>query len=399
MRVSVVIVSRHRPALLRRCLLGLTQQDLPGFEVVVVADPAGIAAVQGFAVKTVGFDEPNISAARNLGIAQAGGEVVAFIDDDAVPEPTWLSRLTAPFADPAVIAATGFVRGRNGISFQWRAAWVDREGNDIPLAVEGVTLLPSTPAKAVKTQGTNCAFRRETLAGAGGFDPAFRFFHDETDLNLRLAGQGLTAIVPDAQVHHGFAEGPHRRADRVPKTLHEIAASTAVFLRRHTGSETDPYLAALTDRERRRALGHMVAGRIEPRDVTRLLATLRAGWAEGLARPLADPPALPRPQTAFLPLDETGPRQGLVLWGWRHQATALNAKAQAAVAQGRVVTLFLFTADARPHWHGFGADGVWRQMGGLYGPAERTDPSFRLWRPHARVDHEIARLSRLRATK
>ena len=126
MRVSVVIVSRRRPALLRRCLLGLTQQDLPGFEVVVVADPAGIAAVQGFAVKTVGFDEPNISAARNLGIAQAGGEVVAFIDDDAVPEPTWLSRLTVPFSDPAVIAATGFVRGRNGVSFQWKAPWARR---------------------------------------------------------------------------------------------------------------------------------------------------------------------------------------------------------------------------------------------------------------------------------
>ena len=107
MRVSVVIVSRHRPALLRRCLLGLTQQDLPGFEVVVVADPAGIAAAQGFAAKTVVYDEPNISAARNLGIAQAAGGIVAFIDDDAVPEPTWLSRLSAPFVDAQVIAATG----------------------------------------------------------------------------------------------------------------------------------------------------------------------------------------------------------------------------------------------------------------------------------------------------
>jgi O-antigen biosynthesis protein len=398
-RVSVVIVSRHRPALLRRCLLGLSQQDLPGFEVVVVADPAGIAAAQGFAVKTVGFDEPNISAARNLGIAQAGGEVVAFIDDDAVPEPTWLSRLTAPFADPAVTAATGFIRGRNGISFQWKAAWVDCEGNDIPLAVDGVTLLPSTPAKAVKTQGTNCAFRRETLAGAGGFDPAFRFFHDETDLNLRLAGQGLTAIVPDAQVHHGFAEGPHRRADRVPKSLHEIAASTAVFLRRHGGGATDQHLTALIDRERRRALGHMVAGRIEPRDVTRLLATLHAGWADGKARALTDLTPMAAAKSEFLPFDGPGPRHGLVLWGWRHQAPALNAKAQAAVAQGRIATLFLFTPDARPHWQGFGADGVWRQTGGLFGQAERTEAPFRLWHPDARVEHEIARLWRLRATK
>jgi hypothetical protein len=276
---------------------------------------------------------------------------------------------------------------------------VDREGNDIPLAVDGVTLLPSTPAKAVKTQGTNCAFRRETLAGAGGFDPAFRFFHDETDLNLRLAGQGLTAIVPDAQVHHGFAEGPHRRADRVPKSLHEIAASTAVFLRRHSGGATDQHLTALIDRERRRALGHMVAGRIEPRDVTRLLATLHAGWADGQARALSDLTPMAAAKSQFLPFDGPGPRHGLVLWGWRHQAPALNAKAQAAVAQGRIATLFLFTPDARPHWHGFGADGVWRQTGGLFGQAERTEAPFRLWHPDVRVEHEIARLWRLRATE
>lgn len=396
MRVSVVIVSRHRPALLRRCLLGLSQQDLPGFEVVVVADPAGIAATEGFAVKRVGYDEPNISAARNLGIARAGGDAVAFIDDDAVAEPTWLSRLTAPFTDPAVIAATGFVRGRNGISFQWRAAWVDRSGQDIPLPVTGVTLLPSTPNRAVKTQGTNCAFRRETLAGAGGFDAAFRFFHDETDLNLRLAGLGLTAIVPEAEVHHGFAEGPHRRADRVPKSLHEIGASSAVFLRRHAGGAGEADLAALTDRERRRALGHMIAGRIEPRDVVRLMQTLRTGWDDGLARPLTQ---LSPVQSAsdFLPLQETGPRPGLVLWGWRHQAAALEAQARAAVADGRIVTLFLFTPDARPHWLGFGADGIWRQEGGLFGPADRHEAAFRLWRRAHRVDHEIARLCRLRA--
>ncbi|MES2906736.1 MAG: RNA polymerase factor sigma-54, partial [Pseudomonadota bacterium] len=46
----------------------------------------------------------------------------------------------------------------------------------------------------------------------GGFDPAFRFYLDETDLNLRLAATGaMTAIVPVAQVHHGFAESDLQR--------------------------------------------------------------------------------------------------------------------------------------------------------------------------------------------
>ncbi|WP_372887787.1 glycosyltransferase family 2 protein, partial [Shimia sp.] len=122
--VSVVIVSRGRPQALARCLTGLSQQTHPSFETIVVADPSGCAAVNDGAfsglVKLVAFDEANISAARNLGIARAAGELVAFIDDDAVPEPTWLAHLVAPFdSDPEVMAAGGFVRGRNGISFQW----------------------------------------------------------------------------------------------------------------------------------------------------------------------------------------------------------------------------------------------------------------------------------------
>ena len=70
-RASVIVVSRHRAAALRRCLLALAQQDHPKFEVVVVADPAGVAAAQtlGLRLKILPFDEANISAARNLGLS------------------------------------------------------------------------------------------------------------------------------------------------------------------------------------------------------------------------------------------------------------------------------------------------------------------------------------------
>ena len=77
--VSVVIVSRGRPDALRLCLTGVAQLDHPVFEVIVVACPQGAAVVADRSdadrIKLVPFDEPNISAARNLGIAQAAGEV------------------------------------------------------------------------------------------------------------------------------------------------------------------------------------------------------------------------------------------------------------------------------------------------------------------------------------
>ena len=148
--VSVVVVSRHRPAALIRCLTGISQLRYAPFEIVVVADPASLDVVRGWSmqdsIKTVLFDEPNIAKARNVGVEAAAGDVVAFLDDDAVPEPGWLRHLTEPFADPNVAAAGGFVRGRNGISWQWQAYSVDLAGQIRPLNLSGgktVVLKPS----------------------------------------------------------------------------------------------------------------------------------------------------------------------------------------------------------------------------------------------------------------
>lgn len=397
--VSLVIVSRHRPAALLRAVTAVRQLDHPQLELVIVADPAACAALQGLVAKIVPFDQPNISAARNLGIAQAAGEIVLFLDDDAVPEPTWASRLAAPFADPQVIAATGFVRGRNGLSFQWRAAEVDRFGQDHALPVpETPSLHAGSPGRAVKTQGTNCAFRRDVLAAAGGFDPAFRFYLDEADLNLRLGGQGLTAVVPGAQVHHGYAASARRRSDRAPLTLHEVAASTAVFLRRHADAAA---LAAgwpqLWHDQRRRLLRMMVEGRIEPRDLRRLLATLEAGWHDGIQRPLALPPPIPAPPP-FLPLPGTGPRPGQVLAGRIWQARSLARQAESALAAGRIVTVFRLSPTILRHWHRFHPRGYWIQTGGLFGIADRNGRKPVLAGFRRRVHAEAAKWAELRPT-
>lgn len=400
LRLSVIVVSRHRRAALLRCLKGLMQQDQPATEVIVVADPGGVDAVKGLgaAIKTAAFDTPNISAARNLGLLLAAGDVVAFIDDDAVPEPTWASRLTAPFEGPQVVAATGFIRGRNGISFQWRASEVDAMGMDHPLEVpaDTVTLRAGTPQRSVKTQGTNCAFRAQTLRAIGGFDPAFRFFLDEADVNLRMAPLGLTAIVPMAQVHHGYLASDRRRGDRVPLDLAEIAASTAVFLRRHAPDAIGLGHERLIADQRARAMRHMIAGRIEPRDVTRLMASLARGWHDGLTREIIARTPLPESGAAFQPLADLGPRPGALIAGRIWQRAELIARAKQQQQAGRIVTVLCLSPGWRRHHQRFDPAGFWIQTGGIWGRAlrEGAHPGFATI--DARAATETLRLSHFR---
>jgi len=398
--VSVVVVSRDRPDALLRCLTGLAQLQYVPFEIVIVADEPGCATVAAspFAgqVKVAPFDCPNISEARNLGISHAAGEVVAFIDDDAVPEPSWLTHLIAPFQHAEVGAAGGFVRGRNGISFQWKARSVDEAGAAEPLAVHPgqATVLTPKGHRATKTEGTNMAVRRDVLLELEGFDPGFAFFLDETDLNLRLARAGhATAIVPLAEVHHGFAPSSRRRADRVPRDLFDIGASWAVFQRKYVSeSKRDSHWRAIRASERVRIIYHMVAGRLLPGDVVRLLRRLDVGYAEGLVRQRGGAHLLRSAAAPFTPFPAVK-RKSTVVSGRIWQRSRLRAEAAKRVWAGEIVTLILLSPTALFHRVRFHPDGYWEQIGGLFGRSDRTDRLIAFYSFATRIARESRRVA------
>ncbi len=402
--ISVVIVSRGRPDALQRCLLGVSQLSYEVFEVVVVADPEGCAAIktmpQAAEIKLIEFDEANISVARNLGVTAAAGEVIAFIDDDSVPEPSWLEFLAAPFAEPEVMAAGGFVRGRNGISWQSRANLVDRTGRAKSIELDPVeaTILTPTPDRAIKTEGTNMAVRRDCLAKIGGFDPSYRFFLDETDLNLRLADLGYsTAIVPRAEVHHGFQASAGRRADRVPVDLFEIGASWAVFLSKYCSVEQRELAWSSVQAEQsRRALSHLISGGLEPRDVGRLKHQLINGYQSGLDRPNSAMPSLPKAPDTFRPFPGIGTgsskTRSMLLTGRVWSRRALRRCARRQVAAGKVVTVLRFSPTSMYHRVVFSSDGYWEQFGGIFGKSDRSQKLFSLWSFSQRVRAEVDRI-------
>lgn len=404
--VSVIVVSRGRAEALKRCLTGISQLQYPSYEVVVVADPAGIHAAQSmdFAqhLKLLPFDQANISAARNLGLTHAAGEIVAFIDDDAVPEPQWLHHLVAPAVRPEVAAMGGYVRGRNGISFQWRARSLDRLGEpqDLDLNPRQPTVLTPPKGKAIKTEGTNMAFRRETLIALGGFDPAFHYFLDETDLNMRLARAGhATAIVPLAEVHHGFAANMLRASNRVPTDLFDIGASWAVFQRKHVDqSERAVQWQRLRRAERQRLLRHMVTGLLEPGRVRHLMRRLDKGYAEGNDRALGQGRLAAHPATAFTPFPSM-PRPPVVLVSrpWRLQRD--RQMATESVRNGKIVTIFCLSLTSRFHKLTFEPEGFWLQRGGIYGKSERQMRWFSPFSRTTRVKKERIRVASQRGLR
>lgn len=395
--VSVIVVSRGRPDALSRCLAGIAQQDYPTFEVVVVADAPGCDVVLD-GMKSVLFETPNISAARNLGLSRAAGAIVAFIDDDAVPEPTWLTYLCQPFLDPNVAASGGFVIGRNGISFQWKARMAFADGSAVPMQVpeDKPTILKGESGRAIKTEGTNMAFRASILREIGGFDPVFAFYLDETDVNMRLGTIGTkTAIAPLAQVHHGFAASERRSPARVPLDLFAIGASLRAFVVKHQKS---PDLAMIKRAERSaqrdRLLRHMRDGNLMPRDVGRILKTFDAGWdAAVLDKTTSD---IGR-SDEFLPfVSRYNDQPTLVLSGRFWQRAQLFAKAEAAVADGRRVSVILLSLTARFHRVWFDPRGFWVQRGGQFGKSNRDMKWFQFWRGKARIMNETARVALVR---
>ena len=111
--VAVLICTYFRPEELRRALEGVAQQTRPPNVVLVVLRPhdvGGIAAARASQVSptTLLFvDEPGLVAARNVALAAASTDIMAFLDDDAVPRPDWLARLLSYYEDPYVGAVGG----------------------------------------------------------------------------------------------------------------------------------------------------------------------------------------------------------------------------------------------------------------------------------------------------
>lgn len=215
--VSVIICAytdRRWPVLVDAVGSALTQ-DPPPLEVVLVIDhndellakARGQFSGDARVVVLANAERQGLSGARNTGVAQARGDVVAFLDDDAVARPGWLESLTAAYAGDAQVVGTG------GVALpRWETGKPDWFPEEF-LWVVGCSYvgLPTEPAPIRNPIGANMAFRRAACADAGGFSHGIGRVGktplgcEETELSIRVraANDGATILqVPGAAVDH-----------------------------------------------------------------------------------------------------------------------------------------------------------------------------------------------------
>jgi GT2 family glycosyltransferase len=196
LRVSVVVPTYRRPDLLARCLEALARQEMDptSFEVIVADDAAGEDArelVQAHSARSaaalrhvpvVGAHGP--AAARNAGWRAARGAIIAFTDDDCLPDPVWLPAGLAAFSDDVAAVA-----GRVIVPLPSRPTDYQRDA----AGLEGAEFVTA-----------NCFCRRSALEEIGGFDERFQVaWREDSDLQFALLERGhRIGCAPEAVVVH-----------------------------------------------------------------------------------------------------------------------------------------------------------------------------------------------------
>jgi len=229
--VSVVVITKNNVETIEECIVSLMNQTYPkeNYEVIFV-DGRSIDGTDEIvkkylrtckSLKLFYEDYGTMGYARNLGVKESKGEIIAFTDGDAVLSQDWLERIVARFLDSALVAVGGLdiiVSGSKSskVINSWRRL----------RKMVGIKAIPH-----IKT--VNFAIRRDALISCGGFDQ--RLSHlDESELLARLYAKTRTNEIlydPEIVVYHKHAKSTSI-SRRIKKVFRKSVISTPVLMRR-----------------------------------------------------------------------------------------------------------------------------------------------------------------------
>lgn len=209
-RVSVVVVNYRTAEHTLACIAGLRELDAGDLEIICVDNASGDGSVEALgsldgvtlvkAPRNLGF-----AGGCNLGVRHATGELVAFINNDATPEPGWLSEAVAVLAHDTTIACVASkVLDWDGTHIDYVDAaltWFGmgyKPGAGQPYDGEG-----AEPADVLFATGAAMIMRTRVFEEVGGFDERFFMFYEDVDLGWRLNLLGhRVRYVPTSVVRH-----------------------------------------------------------------------------------------------------------------------------------------------------------------------------------------------------
>ncbi len=394
-RVSVVINTLNRDRWLERCLLSLRRQTYDNFEIVVVNVPStdGTEEVLSrFAGQVIAgrVGAAVLGQSRNEGIRLSHGELVAFIDDDAVAADDWIERLVQPFRAPSVGAAGGSVLRMHARDVEFKNGIIDREGT-----VKWHESLPGLHSDweegYLNTMAGGCSMlRRSALMQIGGFDERIEYYHDEADIAIRCQAAGWRVEhCPEAVIYHEAAPSNVRRRRHVIDWHVVVKNTLYVALRNYNGpgkarlalqSARNILRQRFKDVRWARTSGHLPMG-----EYLESLFRISTGLITGLGRGFFGRPVLmevKEPDSeAFLRYRTTRPKFSVCLLSHELPATCAGgiptytlSLARGLRALGAGVHIITASRGVRPGKR----DGIWyhlaqrERLEGPHGPGPET---------------------------
>ena len=270
-QLSIVVATYNRAHLLQGTLEALAAQDVPAslqWEIVVVDNNshdttaqvvAAFSATAPMPVRYVFETEQGLSRARNRGIREAAGSIIAFTDDDVLPAPDWVAQIAAALDRWEAHGVGGRILPRwEATPPRWLAESRPLLSRLAIMDVDVRCLLARPFIGRARVWGANMTFRRELFETVGAFDPRLGLVGkslargEETDLVDRALDQGLRiAYDPAPTVFHLIGHDRMRKAYFRRQAFDQAQAGARIMPppigRSLLGAPLWAYRAAITD--------------------------------------------------------------------------------------------------------------------------------------------------------
>ena len=191
--ISIIIVAYNTGDELIECLRSLSTQTTNNFECIVVDNSCeDLTKLEQFNITYFQLDKNyGPSFARNFGVEHARGEVMAFLDDDAIARNDFAEVLIRTFRDPSIVAVRGKVLSKT-------------KGNIYNYLPENYDLGDSAVDTMLTTEG-NSAVRKSDFVNIKGFDISL-YGHEGISLSYKLRNHGRQFYIPELVIYHDYGD-------------------------------------------------------------------------------------------------------------------------------------------------------------------------------------------------